>query len=282
VIAADGWYQPHDDGRTPVGAREWRSLLLIHCELRLLNGQTMDFEGNTPTSLNHPDLDPDNTSTAADINTAGTHVLGELPMGQGRGEPGNAGNSYVHSLLVIAKVFPSIAPNPTYTWKRVYRDRGVIIKKASDGTHWDVSAVNNAQNHCGFPTPELDTGDSAFYTIVPSPKNVLYIYDNAGAQLQMFAACGAGDYAYEETDFTYTLTTQWGSLSASEGMHVGQTILAQRVATSGIVATDWVGKGNIINTSNIPSCQITEAKIRQIVGGNVPIVLDPHVNDPDP
>ncbi len=86
------------------------------------------------------------------------------------------------------------------------------------------------------------------------------------------------DYAYEKTDFTYSLTNSIGSASAVPKQHVGQIIIAKRTGTSGTITNDWTGITNYMSTTSIPNCtNNTTAEIRAIVGGTNAIIFDPSV-----
>lgn len=61
----------------------------------------------------------------------------------------------------------------------------------------------------------------------------------------------------------------------------GQVILVKKVNTTGTYSTDWHGITNSVTTTAIPNCIITESKVRAIVGGSLPIVIDAHANDGD-
>jgi hypothetical protein len=123
-----------------------------------------------------------------------------------------------------------------------------------------------------YLTGHEDIGDSSYnvyHTETPSPENLLYCFDNPALDLiNNFDSASVGDYAYEETDFTYTLTVTIGSAPPSKcTMHVGVTTLAKRVSNdTGTVAGDWQGVENIISSSNVPNCQITFDKVHNIVG----------------
>jgi hypothetical protein len=256
----------------------------------------LNFDGTRPTTISATATD--NTTTVADIGNTpanggggndGLDILGnDVPFGQGR--PDNPGNAYAYSLMVVAKVSPATATSISYSWNRVFEDRGVtIIKTLNTSTntyYWEVKSVNSANNPTGFPTPYPDTDGGSHQTTTPSAKSILYSYDDPAMNFAFFNACGVGDYAYEECNYTYTLTITMGSATATRVINVGNVITAQRAGT-GIGASNWTGKGNVVSTTSIPDCQMPNdsthvAIIRSIVGGSLPIVIDSHANDPNP
>jgi hypothetical protein len=276
-------------------------VLLLPCQYSLLNGNQsgtdgLNFDGTRPTTISATATD--NTTTVADIGNTpanggggndGLDILGnDVPFGQGR--PDNPGNAYAYSLMVVAKVSPATATSISYSWNRVFEDRGVtIIKTLNTSTntyYWEVKSVNSANNPTGFPTPYPDTDGGSHQTTTPSAKSILYSYDDPAMNFAFFNACGVGDYAYEECNYTYTLTITMGSATATRVINVGNVITAQRAGT-GIGASNWTGKGNVVSTTSIPDCQMPNdsthvAIIRSIVGGSLPIVIDSHANDPNP
>ncbi len=260
------------------------AVLLVPCGFRLLNGSTnnadvdgKDFNGNRPTTISA--TTNYNSQSSIDIGNAssgnvGMDVIGtDLPLGTGR--PGlGAGRSYVHSIMVLAKVAPA-STNITYAWDRVYEDQSIGITHTSTNT-WYVDEASGSST-----TPIEDTGTNEFYTVIPSTNNnIVNFYDNPGMLISNFAttAYKTNDYAYEKTDFTYSLTNSIGSANAVAQQHVGQIIIAQRIGTSGTITNDWVGITNIVSTTNIPDCTIiTTSEIRTIVGGTDTIIFAPSV-----
>lgn len=60
-------------------------------------------------------------------------------------------------------------------------------------------------------------------------------------------------------------------------MNVGQKTIAKRKATTGYVPDDWEGIENS-NAERILGCTISEAEVREMVGGDLPIEIDPGAN----
>jgi hypothetical protein len=311
IGAASGWsgfgmsaaqYAMNDSGAivgtatyTPTGTTDpiaagSHGVLLTPCEVRLLNGDTnaadvdgKDFDGNRPTTIDNSDLSPDNTTTSTDITDVGTDILGDCPMGTGRTDPPFAGNSYISTELVVAKVQPNAAAAGfTYAWTRVKLWRELDIKKSSDGSHWNVTRDSVS---AGSPALANDTDDGSHQTTVPSAKNILYSYDASGDYMANHASAAVGDYSLDEKKFIYTLTISMGSkVVATVNFPIGQFIVAKRVNTTGTTSTDWQGISCRASSVNIPDCQMPNdaahvAIIRGIVGGSLPITIDSHAND---
>jgi hypothetical protein len=242
----------------------------------LLNGFTTDFQGRIPTTLDDKDLI--NSTTQNDISyNCNFDIIGVDPFGRGR--LNDAGNCYVYSLLMMAKVTPGLS----YTWDRHYQTRSVIITKSSDGTRWNVTCVNNANVPTGSPSAPVEDSPNApgtDKTVTPSKTNVLYFFDNPGMSMGLYSACKKYDYAYFEADFTYTLTGALGTQTVANTIHVGQVVKAQRTNVTGTVTSDWTPLQNTVSTTEIPSCRFDDdSKIRAIVGGTLPIVFDTNINN---
>lgn len=246
---------------------------------KLLNGDTtaadvdgIDFFGNRPTTRDYDYLATDNTSTASVIrDLGGENKLGILPLN----------NSYVsgasvNSILVEADVPPSTS-GITYSWLRSYHDCSATIIHSD--SQWNVASVNGIDN--GNPTQQSnDSHNSDSYTTTVSPKNLLYYADAPGANLTAyFSACQVNDFAYEQTDFTYTLTINVGTTTGTSILHVGQVIIAKRTALTGNVEDQWEVLQNTITTTNIPTCQVTTTQVDAIVGGTPAVSIDPAVNE---
>jgi hypothetical protein len=255
-------------------------------------------------------------STSPPVGNAGMDVLGnDTPLGTGR--PDYPGQSYTYSLMMLAKVSPPAATNITYAWGRVYQGRDVVIAKVTTATnaYWYVKSINTDRTNSsgnpigfqtGYPTPHVDTGlpygPSYYGTSAPNTNNnVISLYDNPGLALGYYTNINAhisgfftnfttatnlnvGDYAYVKRNFTYYVTNSVGSASAVASVQMGNIRIAQKTGTNGVIANDWSGITNIATTTNIPDCsQITTNEISAIVSPSTnAIVLDPHVNDPDP
>jgi hypothetical protein len=260
----------------------------------------MFFDGTRPTTISA--TAPDNSleslelSKNVDNNGNSLDILGnDLPFGQGRQyDPDDA---YTFSLIVAGKVLPSTFPNVTYTWKRYLQDRGVTIKKTvgTNGPYWYVQSINNdsppglsgpSPDPTGFPVPVDDTDSDV--TTIPSPKGILYCWDNPAMVTIAYDSCNVNDFAYEQVHFIIKLTISIGPSSSTSIFNIGQVMTIKRTGTAdGGYAQDWQGLGNIVNSTNIPDCKMPNdpthiALIRNIVGGSLPIVIDPHANDNNP
>jgi hypothetical protein len=116
-------------------------------------------------------------------------------------------------------------------------------------------------------------------TTSPSPQNLLYYADCSESNLStFFNACQIGDYAYEQTDFTYTLTITIGSATTTAVKHLGQVVIAKRIALSGNPLTDWQVQQDTVTSTAIPTCQVVAAQVDSIVGGTPSVSINPAVN----
>ncbi|MDB4793751.1 hypothetical protein OAG63_01830 [Methylacidiphilales bacterium] len=267
----------------PSGEQEKNIVELLPCRFSLLNGSTNQadvdgkfFDGTRPTTISA--TSGYNTQVTYDIGNVsrgnvGIDVIGnDLPLGVGR--PDAPGQAYAYSLMMLAKVAPASA-NITYVWDRVYKDQSVTIAYTTTNT-WYVNEAPGSST-----TSVEDTGTNLFLTTTPSTNNnVVTFYDNPGMNVSLFTntAPNTNDYAYEKTDFTYSLTNSIGSVSAVARQHIGQIIIAQRKGTSGVITNDWTGITNFMSTTNIPNCTtVTTSEIRAIVGGANTIIFDSSV-----
>lgn len=240
---------------------------------RLLNGTLPSLDGTIPTTLSDPSIHPDNTTTAADIvSAAGNDILGPLPLGNARP---NRSYNYGASMLLQVEV-PSVEESPffTYSWKRRYKVHEWLVARSTDGTRWVVFDQRNTTEW------ENDTSPAKNCTITPSAKNRLYIFDNPGTDLRAFTDsdlpmnpnANIGDYAFTETILETTLVVAAGESIEMLTFPVGQTIIARRDALTGVWSQDWAGLRNVIDVT-IPDLELTEAEVRSIVGGTLPITF---------
>jgi len=285
VIAGQAYYTPTGPN-DPIPAGN-RGVLLLPCQFSLLNGAQSgpdgkDFNGNRPTTISATSNYASSTMISNAQSANQTNIIGTDPLGTGRSDAPFAGNSYISSLMMLAKVSPPAATNITYGWNRTYSLRAVAIAQTATNT-WYVTAINFST---GIPTPkqDLDSSMYGYQTTVPSTNNnVVAIYDDPGMYISPFTnyATHIGDYAYQKRVFTYSLTNAIGTASAIATQQVGTYILARRGATNGVVATDWTGKENITCTTNIPDCStVTIPEIRAIVSPSTnTIILDPSVTN---
>jgi hypothetical protein len=164
-------------------------------------------------------------------------------------------------------VFPAeSATRFTFRWQRQVTSRWWSIQHAATG-RWNVAFRGSLG-----PRQE-DTGAADFNDATPSPapSRRIYIYDNPGVDLA--AEGGAvGDFVHLRHDFIYRvhIPEMGADKSICSAIHVGQFIVARRIATTGTVATDWAGVENSTAIRHL-SLRITQADVRAIVGGTDPI-----------
>jgi hypothetical protein len=195
-------------------------------------------------------------------------------MGKGRADAPFKDNSYIAALMVIATAQPADA-GATFRWTRLLTRRKWFIRKNAAGTAWDVTKENSA----GTVAPVDDTGSDIFNTRTPSATLKLYIYDNAGSFLGG-SPLANGDFSRQEKDFTYRLEKNCGGgvwVRCFE-IHVGQVTSAKRIDTTGTVATDFQGIENSYSLVTL-DCIITEAEVRALVGGALPINIAADANN---
>ena len=256
-------------------------------ELRLLNGQTKDFDGTTPTT-NIPA--PENPHYADDIAAAGGLTnLGVCPLGQGRANSQN--DAYTVITQAAAKV-PNI-PRMQYQWQRFITRRSWYIRKNTDGTRWLV----NQRSSRGTTSPADDaTNTLAFNTTPTSSKREIYFADTSATvyafQTDVPGVGGlvkVGDYIHEEKAFTYKVRTSLDGTNWAEGarMDVAHVInVRYKDPGNAPVATamrDWEGVPNLQGGNQEKEGKVNpvidEKKVRAIVGGGLPIDIDQHAND---
>jgi len=257
------------------------NVLLLPVALKLLNGQTQDFDGSTPTTLIPAPENPEYTNIVV-IGTGGLGALGALPMGQGsKVLPSNA---YVNQTQVTAKV-PLGIPLINYKWLRFGAKRSWYIQKLNNPERWFVRRRQAVPYHD-------DTGSDLFYNSDPSPiKSQFYIQDGSGLAFTDGSSdtdpleVKVGDFILEAKAFTYRLqfsldgTTYFDCAS----MVVTQVGTVRYIAVGGTVATDLAGVPNLQagNTVKVGTTDltVTEAKVRAIVGGSAPIVISSNSNN---
>lgn len=217
---------------------------------------------------------PENSTYAADKSAAdGIDDLGALPMGKGRGDAPFKNNSNISPLMVIGTVSPVAAVGLTYRWKRLINSRKWFIRKDPGADKWKVTQASRQ----GFPSD--DTGSGVFNNPVPNANRKIYIYDNSGSFVPSDALNKIGDYIFHEKDFIYRVERdRRGSSIICAEFHIGQKIVTKRKAATGRVSDDWDGLENSTAVRTF-TAQVTEAKVRAIVGGSWPIEIDAHAND---
>ena len=225
---------------------------------------------NTGTIEASPEFEDYANCTGA---AGGIDDLGPLPMGDGRGDfPDEA---YTSPVLVVADVEGNMSTT-VFRWKRFITRRSWIFEKNGAGTQWEVEQ----RSRRGFP--DDDTGAATFNDASPSvAHNRLYIYDNSALlpASGSSAALSVDEFVNEEKNFTYQVDFQrnavWLKITEKD---VGQIITAKRKDTTGTVSSDWTGIENSTALRTV-SATITEAEVRAIVGGALPIVLDANANN---
>ena len=223
---------------------------------------------NTGTIEASPEFEDYANCTAA---AGGVDDLGPLPMGDGRGDlPDEA---YTSPVLVVADVEGNMSTT-VFRWKRFITRRSWIFE--TDGAQWEVKQ----RSRRGFP--DDDTGAATFNDATPSAAhNRMYIYDNSALAPASGISAGldVDEFVYEEKNFAYQVDFQRnaGWIKTAE-KDVGQIITAKRKDTTGTVSSDWTGIENSTALRTV-SATITEAEVRAIVGGALPIVIDANANN---
>lgn len=198
--------------------------------------------------------------------------LGPLPMGKGRAD--YPGTEYTAPIQVIGTV-PNV-PNKHWRWKRLISRRSWFIRQNAQGNGWDVTQRSKR----GAPPPPVDDTDPGGYNDdTPSPTGKIYIYDCSALILDPGATTAVGDFVYEEKQFTYQIESDaGGSWQVVGTLDVGQKIIAKRIAQTGTVVNDFKDVENS-NNVRVLDAQINDAEARAIVGGSLPITIDPAANN---
>ena len=206
---------------------------------------------------------PENTAYADNKYSAGgTDILGPLPMGTGRSD--KPGQAYTAPVQVIGKV-PSL-PGANWRWVRWRVRRSWVIQMNEEGTGWNVT-------HRSKEPYDDDIGDPKLNDNTPSQTGHIYIHDPSAMLPAVVPFTKVGDFLYEEKQFTYKIETNAGGvwIKAAE-LDVGQTIIAKHIAVSVDVAVAFQGVENL-NQVRILDTVVTEAEVRSIVGGTLPITI---------
>ena len=245
--------------------------------IALLNGAQTGFDGKDlfgkrPATRNSFYLSNDNSSTAESIRILGSNKLGILPLDNAYATSFSAFGSSVYSFLVQAMV-PAAPAGVQYKWHVSYRNCSAIIAKVNG--NWVVTSVNSPNN----PTQENnDTTTAQVYTTTPSPKGCIYYTDAPGAGFGFYIGIKADDYIYEQSDYTYTISTNENTPQIICTFHIGHEIIARKKPTTQDPTKDWDIQKNAVTTQHIPTCQVQPAQVTAIVNDNLPIVIDPNVN----
>jgi hypothetical protein len=216
---------------------------------------------------------PENDAYNAEKAAAGTDQLGALPMGQGRADmPGVA---YVAPLVMVGTVNDAArTAGIKLRWQRTAQARYWSIQKSVDSSKWIVLE----QAKTGFPNPVDDTDSGKYNDPTPSATDKVYMYDNPGDRMSDYAFENVGDFSRAEISFVYQLQAQIGGVWKTIAQTtVGQVVVAQRKDFTGVVGNDWNGIENSVQIRTL-NLQITEADVRALVGGNLPIQIDPNAN----
>lgn len=233
--------------------------------------QTLKNTGTIPPSPENDSYDEDKSAAG------GTDQLGPLPMGQGRGDiPGNI--AYTSPLVMIGKVSPDAAADGsiTFRWTRLITRRSWNIELSSDGTQWLVTQRSSR-------IASDDTGSPVFQDATPSTLlKSIYFYDDSAllpGNDPNDAGEKIGDYIREEKAFTYSVEYQNGSTWQTVSQtSVGQIEIVKRKALTGVVSDDWNGIENSTAIRTVDAL-ITEAEVRAMVGGTLPIKIDANANN---
>ena len=224
---------------------------------------------------------PENSTHDADVAASGgADGLGELPMGQGRGDfPATA---YTSPLEVIGTVTPNEARTLTYRWKRLIARRSWNIHFSPATTALGITILSakwevTQRSRRGFP--DDDTGAGSFNNSVPNTNGRTYIYDDSALTLGTDTSPEIGDFIYEEKDFTYRLERNLrGTFVTCAEFHVGQIETVKRIAKTGTVTSDWQGLGNSTAIRTV-SATMDQGKVRAIVGGSDAIDIASDANN---
>jgi hypothetical protein len=264
----------------------WR-LTLVPVQLKLLNGFTPDCDGTVITSIIPA---PENPNYSVDLayqayqNSQGALVQDSTlgPKGPGRGRLDANGLAY--DLLVAAKAPPISSLH--YEWeRRRFRYEWLILQKQNP-SRWEVI--------CRDVSGPADDTNNSFSNNTPSAGHQeFYNYDASGISYDPSveedpsiiddSLMSPGDYRYCEKVFSYKVrysldTPSWTEENANwtDGAEIftSQKILVQQVNKTNLVTQDWITNYDLFFTGKI-NPQINMSKVRQIVGGNIPIVLDP-------
>ena len=202
----------------------------------------------------------------------GTDVLGPLPMGTGRRDA--PGQAYTAPIQVIGKV-PKL-PNIDWRWKRFITRRSWTITMNGQSTGWTVS---QRSKRGAPPPPDDDTGSTIFYDETPSSTTgKIYFADGSALAPAQGAVTAIGDFVYEEKQFTYQIETNaGGAWTKAAELDVGQTIIAKRI-TAGNTAAAFQGIENSNQIRKLDAI-VTEAEVRNMVGGTLPITFDATANN---
>jgi hypothetical protein len=266
------------------------SLALFFSDLRILNGQTADFDGTIPTTLIQA---PENPNYATEIdNNGGFPGLGALPIGQGRTIIPN--QVYLMQTLAAAKVSLPIA-GLQYRWQRFLARRSWYIQKSADGESWTVTQKTASGNAVPGGLPDMGHTPNLFSNNVPSSvKREFYFQDTPGIAYGGGphdidpAYMVIGNFIHEEKVYTYIVQTSYDGINWVNGatLSLNQAITVKYIAANGQygkfpgggnAATDW--QGSISMTSgNLPPV-ITISKVQAFVGGSLPVNIDSNANN---
>lgn len=252
-------------------------------------GKTHSYDQTSPVRVvlspmfsGHIVAAPENEDYATETAKAGTDLLGPLPMGQGRYDLPNA--AYTAPMLMVGQVTPSTAYQDVFTWVRVVKYRLWWIRKSADGSQWIVTQ-HFKYPVAPYPYGYVDDSDKNGETSdsTPSSTGKIYIYDNSalapanggGNVLQV------GEFIREEKAFIYTVKFFDQTLMKTSPVgtnNIGQIIIVKKIGNTGVVANDWQGIENS-NKPRILDTVIQPQEVRDIVGGNLPIVIDSNTNN---
>ena len=282
---------------TAVSAQADNSEVPPAIQLKLLNGLTVDFDETTPTKIINK---PENPAYDWQMAVSGNlDQLGPFPMGKGNIEPSLVDRVYLSQIIVTAK---EMAPSPgvQYKWERWIKRRSWRIRKITNaGTgaqSWEVM-VRTSRGTAPAQQPngveELAAGFPQLKNETPSAtKKQFYCTDNTGdgyfGDDTLSNYLHTGDYIYHEKAFIYKVLYKFtgNTWTVAAALNVGQKITIRFKADGGgsghTAVTDWepvpdLAGGNSVTAATIDPT-ITEAKVRAIVGGTLPINIDSNAN----
>jgi hypothetical protein len=218
------------------------------------------------------DFSPDDQAAQEAKDYSGATQLG--PMDPGSGPAGGVQttqSSYVNQIEVVGTV-PAEASNLQYSWSVSAQLR--VWKVTSDGATWTATQTGEE----GFPDPDDDSPLEEFTDTTPDPTtNNIFMTDTSGVELAGMDV-NIGDYVRSERNFVFSVYVTLDGVPKEAGeLKMSQTIIAKKVANTGTVAKDWQGIQNSYQAGAV-DCTINQAEVRAMVGGALPIVIDPGAN----
>ncbi len=216
---------------------------------------------------------PEDSSHDEILAATGTDDLGPLPMGQGRAD--GPGAAYCAPVEVTAKV-PDLA-GATWRWKRKLKaiDWAIRLGRAPAPSGTTGRLEWQATKH--FILDRDDDPDAVHCDVTRSKETgKIYTHDSSGIHLDTETTNipTIGDFLYQKKHFTYHVELNNGG----GWKEVGKLDVAQRATLkrTGDATNTFAGNFLGIENSNKEEdldINVTEAEIRAIVGGAIPIAL---------